>query len=186
MEKSFQHTLVTGIAPVFYKSSKTDSKSKIIRSCLGALQKYGILINSVILHIITLLIYSTMGAILRNTMFHFNIKTSYDTYSDISEDHSNGTMKLNEVERNPIIPSYLNVIIFEQPLHDFPVKFVEFYIICTMFYVVFTAIYYRGFHPWKNIIWGKKSNKNIQEVQMESIPQQHDDEDMGCAEITHL
>ena len=101
-------------------------------------------------------------------------------------DHTNATMELNEDERKPVMPSYLDFIIFEQPLQDFPIKFVEFYIICTMFYVLFTTIYYRGFHPWKIIIWGQKSNGHIQEVQMESISRQHDDEDLECAEITHL
>ena len=185
MEEYFQHTLVTGIAPAYYKSSKKDSKSKIIRSCSTILQKYGIMINSVILHLITLMIYSAMGAILRITVFHYNIKKTYNNNDTINEDHTNDNMKLNGVERNQEKKSYLDQILFEQPLHNFPIQFVVGYIICIVFYVLLSAIYYRVFHPWKIIIC-EKYNEHIQKVESESNSKQDDDDSSTGAEISHL
>jgi len=182
IEIDFHHTMVTGIAPAFYKSSKKASKSTIIRRCSKILQKYGIIINSVILHLIPLMIYSAMGAILRITTFQYNIK---ETYEDI-DNHTNNTAKSNGIETNEDIPSNLEYILFYQPLHNFPIYFVVGYIICIGMYVVFTAIYYRAFHPWKNIIWDTKYNEHIQESEMESNSHQDDDESSTGEEISHL
>ena len=93
-------------------------------------------------------------------------------------------MKSTGIERNEDITSNLEYILFYQPLHNFPIYFVVGYIICIGMYVVFTAIYYRAFHPWKIIIWETKYNEHIQEVEMENNLQQNDDESSTGAEVT--
>ena len=205
----FKHTLVTGIAPAFYKSTKKDSRSQLIRCYLSVLRKYGLdmVWNSVILHLITLMIYSTMGAILRNTMFHFNINIHYGNNTDIIKGHINETMRPNTIERNPEIQAYLDKVVFEQPLHNFPVHLVVWYYIFIGVYVVLSVIYYCAFHPWKILKREKKSNGHVlQELphivpnpnihlhstphelpdQNQCQPQEHDDETLACTEITHL
>ena len=109
METYFEHLMVPGITPAFYKSSEKASKSRIIRCCSRILHKYGVVINSVILHLMTLAIYSSIGAILRHTMFHYNIKKDYGIY----EDHINATMKPNRTERNKDMQSYVDQILFD-------------------------------------------------------------------------
>ena len=185
MEKYFQHTMVTGIAPAFYKSSKKASKSKIIRWCSRILQKYGVIINAIILHLITLLIYSSMGAILRNTVFPYNIKKKYGINDDNIQDYFNDTMKLSETGTNQEIQNYLNQLLFIHPLHNFPSQFVGWYIVCIVIYVLLSAIYYRAFHPWKNIILEKKTNEHKQEVKRKCSQQDHDELSTDV-EISHL
>ena len=123
-----------------------------------------------------------MGAILRITVFQYNIK---ETYGDI-DNHANNTAKSNEIETNEDIPSNLEYILFDQPLHNFPIYFIVGYIICIGMYVVFTAIYYRAFHPWRSIIWDKKYKEHVQEDEMENNSQQDDDESSTGEEISHL
>ena len=159
-EKYVHYILVAGIAPAFYKSSKTYSKSNLIRSCLRILQKYGIVINAVVLQFITLMIYSTIGAILRHAMFHFNIRKTYGINNNIIEDHTNDTMPQNVDGMNQNLQGYLDIILFDQPLHNFPIHVIVIYIVCIVIYVLLTVIYYRVFHPWKIIIWQNKSKSN--------------------------
>ena len=80
----------------------------------------------------------------------------------------------------------LNKILFEQPLKTFPSYFVVEYISCIVIYVALSAVYYRVFHPWKIIIWEKKSNELVQEVPLECIPPQHNDKPLSYTETTHL
>ena len=168
----FQHILVIGISPAFYNPSKIASNSDIVRFCSKILQKYGIVINAAILHLITLITYCTMGAILRNTMFHYNIKTTYGITNDTIKDNTNGTMRLSGDERNQEMQRYVDKIMFEKPLHSFPVEFVVVYIICILIYILLSVIYYRAFHPWKIIISEKKASAHLQEAQLECVPQQ--------------
>ena len=186
MDTYFEHTLVTGIAPAFYKSSKKTSKSNTIKRCSRILQIYGVIIHSVILHLITLIIYCAMGAILRHTMFPFNMKKTYGVNDDITNYHSNDTMMSNGTEINQGEQSYLDEILFEEPLHGFPIQFVGGYIICIAIYILLSAIYYRAFHPWKVIIWEKMSNKRVQEFEMDRIEQQDENESSTDEEVSHL
>ena len=183
----FQHTLVTGIAPAFYKSSsKKTSKSKIIGSCSRLLEQYGRILNSVILHLITLIIYSTMGAILRHTVFHYNIKKTYGVDEDIMYNYTNNSMRPNGTENPPEKPSYLDQILFEAPLHNFPIHFIGLYIIFIVVFVLLSAIYYCFLHPWKNILSAKRSNKHIQEDKRKHNSQQGDNESSPISDIAEI
>ena len=133
------------------------------------LQKYGIIINSVILHLITLLIYSVMGAILRITMFHYNIKKTH-----VNDD--------NMIENQ----SYLDQILFQPPLHKFPVQFVGVYATCIAVYALLSVIYYHAFHPWKTAICEKKSKDHGQYNKMDFMPKQDDHESSIDEEVSRL
>lgn len=109
-----------------------------------------------------------MGAILRNTVFHYNIKKK-DSDNDGGIEHDNKTGN----ETNQGMQGFFNQIIFEQPLHNFPVYFVLMYIVCISIYVLLSILYYRVFHPWR-IIMGKKNS--IQDEDSEDTPQQVNDE----------
>ena len=186
METYFEHTLVTGIAPAFYKSAQKASKSRIIRWCSTILHNYGIVINSVILHLITFLIYSSMGAILRNTMFHYNIKKNSGNNDDTMEHDNNGVTKQTGNEANQETQGYLDQIVFEQPLHNFPVFYVVVYMVCILSYALLSGLYYGVFHPWKMIMDKKNSVEDTKEGERQDNSQQVNDESSPEVEMSHL
>ena len=113
-----------------------------------------------------------MGAILRNTMFHYNIKEMNHTI----EHYNNGTTKQMVNETNEETQRYLNQIIFELPLHNFPVYFIVVYMVCIFIYVLLSVIYYRVFHPWKIIMGKDNSIDHVQEGESKDNAHQDDDE----------
>ena len=126
-----------------------------------------------------------MGAILRNTVFHSTIKTTYGVKNDIIEDQTNDTIKSSVYERNQNILKHLDVLIY--PLHNFPIYFVGCYTICIVIYVLLSSIYYYVFHPWKIIISEKKANEHLQEVELECLPQQDMQEiQLECIPQQHM
>ena len=118
-----------------------------------------------------------MGAILRNTVFHYNIKMTRGNDDNILEDHINDTIKLGENGKNQEMRMYRNQIMFDQPLHIFPFHFVAVYGICILIYLLLSVTYYRVFHPWKIIMWKKNSNEYIaEEVDSKSVSEHDGDE----------
>ena len=128
-----------------------------------------------------------MGAILRNTVFHYNIKKK-DSDNDGGIEHASKTGN----ETNQEMQGFFNQIIFEQPLHNFPVYFVVMYIVCISIYVLLSIVYYRVFHPWR-IIMGKKnsiqdgqSGDTPQQVNDEPLPEEENEEEEQEEEMSHL
>ena len=148
-----------------------------------------------------------MGAILRSTMFPFNIKINYVNNNDIIKGYINETMIANMTERSPKIQAYLDKVVFEQPLHNFPFHLVLWYYFFIGLYVALSVIYYRFFHPWNILKCKKKSRGHVlqelphivpnlnlhlysttQELQdeKEGPAQERNEETVSCTEITHL
>ena len=124
-----------------------------------------------------------MGGILRNTMFHYNIKANDDDNDDTTEHSINNPGKQTGNETNQEMERHLNLVIFEQPLHNFPVYFLVVYIICMLIYVLLSLIYYRVFHPWK-IIMGKNNYlEHIEEGDQKNVSQQNEEESTPDEEI---
>ena len=121
-------------------------------------------------------------------MFHYNIKKKYGDINDIIDDYSNGTIQLrgNKTQEIQEIQSYINDILFQQPLRDFPGQFVVGYVISIVIYVLLALVYYIVLHPWKNIFLIKKSSEPTENVDREDLPQQDNDEPSEGEEITHL
>ena len=117
-----------------------------------------------------------MGAILRNTMFHYNIKNNYGGNVNSNEHYINGTSQQTGNSTSQEMERYLNQIIFEQPLHKFPFHFVAVYIFCIAIHVLFSVLYYAAFHPWKIIMGKKNSNENMEKGEREDISDHDRDE----------
>ena len=76
--------LKTGLAPAFYKPSRTISSKPLMKYFLGLSQKYP-MVNTVTLQFATLFLYCYVGGILRSTMFHFNINNDYQSHIEDDE-----------------------------------------------------------------------------------------------------
>ena len=109
-----------------------------------------------------------MGAILRNTVFHYNIKKKGQNI----EHYNNGTTKQTTDTTTEEMPRYLDQIIFDDPLHNFPVYFIVVYIICILIYVLLSLLYYKLFHPWKIIMGKDNLLEPMQEDDSENDSQQ--------------
>ena len=129
-----------------------------------------------------------MGAILRNTMFHYNIKKNYGGNDDSNEHYINGTSQQTGNSTNQEMERYLNQIIFEQPLHNFPFHFVVVYILCIVIHVLFSVLYYTAFHPWKIIIWKKNSPSEASDpaAAEEEVVVEAEEEDEEKEDTPHL
>ena len=79
------HILKHELVQAFYKSTKKFASDPLLRDFLMFSQKY-LIINTLILHFITSSLYSYVGAILRNTTFHSNIRLDYQADYD---EHTN-------------------------------------------------------------------------------------------------
>ena len=159
-EETYYHEfLLTAIAPVFYESSKTFSESKFLRKYLLLAQKHGTIINTVVLQSVTLIIYSAIGAVLRNTMFNFNIDEDYrikeGERSEPYELDLHLTIQTINTTSSTINGTNLEFLdtlekaFFEDPLHNFPVYYVLVYGVSIYLYTLMAFGYNRFFHHLK-------------------------------------
>ena len=141
--------IMIGITPVEFKTrAKNVKNNKFLTSLSKSLQKFGTIPNSIILHMITLLVYSIIGVILRKTMFHYNIKETYYEEMNNSEIGNNTYY----TERGNLY-SEENVSSIQErffgTLHNFPMAYVIGYLICTILFAAFTKLFNRVYCPWK-------------------------------------
>ena len=159
---SFHTFLVMPIVPAFFKSSKTRSQNPILEMYVKLLKKCGPILNTVVLHLITFSLYSVVGVILRNTLFHYNIKLGFE---DNEEDYIDDVF-INK--RNGYFPFHdtktFTRYLFKSPLQHYPVGIAFCYQICILFYIFGCIIYYRFFHPWRQIILAKRLTGSFEDV----------------------
>ena len=145
IESSFEQVLVMGIAPGFFKSTKKTSKNKVLNYFLRVSKKYGFVLHPVMLQLLTLFIYLSIGTILRHTVFPFSIKTENGVkYDIIEQENADGIEHVEE--------SYLDEVLYEHPLNNVPFVVVAGYLIGIVLYVLFAIIYKWKFSPPKEVI----------------------------------
>ena len=165
IRSSFYTCLVMPIVPAFFKSSKTRSQNLILEMYLKLLKRCGPILNTVVLHLITFSLYSVVGVILRNALFHLNIKIGFE---DNEEDY------IDEVfinKQNGYFPFHdtktFTRYLFKSPLQHYPVGIAFCYQICILFYIFGCIIYYRFFHPWRQIILAKRLKGSFEDVKVD-------------------
>ena len=171
-------SLRMALVPCFYKSSRPNRKSKVLKFIGQLLWEYPML-NTIILNFMTLVVYSAVGFILRKTMFHFNIRENYRTHiSDVSEQSTNITTVLNSSVNKGVQETLtpFEKLLFEDQLRSFPIYFVSLFIICNVICVFLSSLYYKAFHPWRNILNNKEENKDDEvDAKSESEPPLQDE-----------
>ena len=117
-------------------------------------------LSPLFLYLITFVVYCSIGAILRQTTFPYNIKLKDD--KDIEND----------------VP-ILDKSTFQSYIIDFP--YLEVFGIYTgaiALHLLLSLVYYRIGHPWKVILWGEKTAGNqVKETttKAEEIPLQEEE-----------
>ena len=155
--------LKDGLIPVFYKSSRKFSQHPLIKCFLKFSQKHQ-MVHTVTLHCTTLLLYSYVGAILRFTMFPFNIKKDYQ--SNVEKDampphHPNSTASsvTNENDSERMKSSWESLLIDNQ-IHNFPFYCVALYIISMIIFLTLSLLYHKCFNPKKNDLFDNLKQKS--------------------------
>ena len=141
--------MVMPIAPAFFKSSKTRSQNTVLQLYVRVLSKCGPILNTIVLHTITFSMYSVIAVILRSSLFHFNINMGI---ADIEADTVS-------TSKQSLLPFYdartLSRYMFQSPLQKFPSGIAFSYQMCIILYVLFSTVYYKFFHPWKQLMLAK-------------------------------
>ena len=145
IRNSFHMAMVMPIAPAFFKSSKTRSQNMILQLYVRVLSKCGPILNTIVLHTITFSMYSVIAVILRSSLFHFNINMGI---ADIEADTVSTNMESYDART---LARYM----FQSPLQQFPSGIAFSYQMCIILYVLFSTVYYKFFHPWKQLILAK-------------------------------
>ena len=145
IRNSFHMAMVMPIAPAFFKSSKTRSQNMILQLYVRVLSKCGPILNTIVLHMITFGMYSVIAVILRSSLFHFNINMGI---ADIEADTVSTNMESYDART---LARYM----FQSPLQQFPSGIAYSYQMCIILYVLFSTVYYKFFHPWKQLILAK-------------------------------
>ena len=139
------------------------------------------MIYVIMLYCKTLLLYSYVGAILRFTMFPFNIKKDYQ--SNVEEDtmpphHPNSTASSvkNESDGEGMKSSWESLLIDNQ-IHNFPFYFVVLCIISTIIFLILSLLYHKCFKPKKNTLFGDlKQKSGVKNIIRSRVNVQYDDD----------
>lgn len=158
----YEHVPFIILIPTFYSSTDMRKRKNDVHNT--TIRKYSNLIlekfvSPLSLYMITFVVYCSIGAILRQTTFPYNIKLKDD--KDIQNDL-------------PI----LDKSAFQNYIIDFP--YLEVFGIYTgaiALHLLLSLVYYRIGHPWKVILWGGKATGNhVKETtnKLEEIPLQEE------------
>ena len=78
--------------PAFYSSSKAHSENRFIRVYLFLQKKFGSVTNTVTLSLTTLMVYGLIAAMLRTTIFTYNLDKQYRANDETSKCEINSTI----------------------------------------------------------------------------------------------
>ena len=151
--------LLRSIVPAFYSSSKAHSENRFIRVYLFLQKKFGSVTNTVTLSLTTLMVYGLIAAMLRTTIFTYNLDKQYRANDETSKCEINSTITQGLSDGHYDTQNNLERIFLVDSLFKFPVYYVGVYFVAIVLYIVLSYVYGIFFDPW-NIItrYGKRKD----------------------------